>query len=64
MPTEIPWEALSPRTAAILRTVVTSSSQGYSTREIARGFSISSCLVYDLMDEARDELRLLGNVQQ
>jgi DNA-directed RNA polymerase specialized sigma24 family protein len=40
-----------------LRTVATSASQGWSTREIANGFEISPSSVLHLIDEARDELQ-------
>jgi hypothetical protein len=59
-PKEIPWDQLSPRTGAILRTVATSASQGFSAREIGNGFGISSFSVLGLIDEARAELRRLS----
>ena len=50
------WSTLSVRGQAILRTVATSASEGFSTVEIARGFGTSKRWVSDCLDELREEL--------
>ncbi len=56
VPTAIHWEQLSPRAQAIARTVATSASQGWTPREIGRGFGISSYSVSEMMGQLHDEL--------
>jgi hypothetical protein len=53
---EISWTNLSDRGLAILRTVATSASQGYSPREIGHGLGISGPSALRLLDELREEL--------
>jgi hypothetical protein len=54
------WTMLSVRGTAILQTVATSASQGYSTVEIARGLGTSKRWVFDRLGELRAELEQLS----
>jgi DNA-binding Lrp family transcriptional regulator len=58
------WTTLSVRGQAILRTVATSASQGYSTVEIARGFKTSKRWVSDRLDELREEIERTTEVSR
>ena len=50
------WTALSIRGQAILRTVATSASQGYSTVEIGQRIRDSKRWVLNCLDELREEI--------
>ena len=50
------WTTLSPRAAAILRTIAIPHSEGYSLIEIGHELGITRRSVCLLLDELRDEI--------
>jgi DNA-binding CsgD family transcriptional regulator len=60
IPSAIDWTMLSPRGQAILRTVASPLSEGYSSTEIARGLGTSTHWVSKRLNELRAELERLN----